>query len=42
MEVAFQYNKKRSQFGHHTTFDDIPAAILESVGQRQVKSGDFF
>jgi hypothetical protein len=36
MEVAFQYNKKRSQFGHHTTFDDVPAAILESVGQRYV------
>ncbi len=34
MEVAYQYNKKRSAFGHHTVFEDVPAAILESVGQR--------
>jgi hypothetical protein len=34
MEVAFQYNKKRAAFGHHATFDDVPAAILESVQPR--------
>jgi hypothetical protein len=31
MEVAFQYTKKRHEFGHHTAFDDVPAQILESI-----------
>ena len=30
MEVAYQYVKKREAFGHHTTFDDSPAYLLES------------
>jgi hypothetical protein len=34
MEVAHQYNKKRSAFGHHAVFEDVPSSILESVPQR--------
>ena len=34
MEVALQYTKKRSEFGHHCTFEDVPAQVLESVGAR--------
>ena len=30
MEIAYQYTKKRQDFGHHATFDDSPAYLLES------------
>jgi len=34
MEVIVQYEKKRSEFGHHCAFEDSPARILESTVSR--------
>ena len=31
MEVAVQFTKKRSAFGHHCVFDDVPSVVLESI-----------
>lgn len=31
MEVAYLYTKKRRDFGHHCTFEDVPARVLESI-----------
>jgi hypothetical protein len=31
MEVAFQYSFKRRDAGRPCVFDDVPAALLESI-----------
>ena len=37
MEVVHQYTRKRAEFGQHAVFEDVPAALLESLPP----TGDF-
>lgn len=41
MELALQYTKKRSEFGHHCVFDDVPAQILESIASTNEYDADY-
>jgi hypothetical protein len=41
MEIAYQYVKKRADFGHHVTFDDSPAYLLESSPSHKDLEGEY-
>lgn len=42
MELAVPYTKKRSEFGHHTEFDDVPTQILSTVPSEAPAPDEYF
>ena len=38
MELVYQFVRKRTEFGKHVDFGDVPAHILDSIAPRHVPS----